>query len=178
MLLALVSCKIVAAPVRLVATLFVVALFLAGEVWRAQRPVVRVMVHLQMIWELESKAATMLAPVLESFIGVPLFVSSGSCQLPKSHHRSSREYILEAIRVEGDMWTKIAGKRRRFVGVRIRLRFGAELRLFSATLLYRRTGIGIRKHRPWVPRIRVEPARVDVFRQGCWCRVGGTKSCI
>ena len=85
MLLVLVSRKIVATPVRLVATLFVVTLFLAEE-WRAQRPVVRVMVGFQMIWELESKAATfMLAPMLESFIGVPQFMFSGSCQLPTSH---------------------------------------------------------------------------------------------
>ena len=104
MLLVLVSRKIVATPVRLVATLFVVTLFLAEE-WRAQRPVVRVMVRLQMISELESQAATMLATILNSFIGVPRFVSSGSCQLPRSHHRSSREYmyILEATRVEGDV---------------------------------------------------------------------------
>ena len=169
MLGALVSREIVATPVRLVARLFVVTLFIAREFWRTQRPVVRVMVDFQMIWELESKAATfMLATMLESFIGVPPFVFSGSRQLPKSHHRSSREHILEATRVEGDMWTKVADEGRSLVNVRVgRLRFGAELRLFSTTLLYRRRGIGRRKHRPCVLRIRVEPARVQVVMQGC-----------
>jgi hypothetical protein len=95
------------------------------------------MVGFQMIWELESKAATfMLAPMLESFIGVPQFMFSGSCQLPTSHHRSSREHILEASRVAGDVWTKVADERRRFFGVRVgKLHFCAGLRSLSAMLL-------------------------------------------